>query len=178
MANSTSKKKQSWAVLKQITLIMGCVGCGYVLAVLYDFQQISEWFMLSQKSFIASKEVTLPQPKLEFYTLLPQSTPSVPAAAASTKPAIVAVTPSVNHQHQDEFVLQLASFQRRQDAERLKAALIMNGFDVQIHPVSQQNMTWYRIMLGPFSSRTDAQQMQNLIARRQRLVGIIRKLDV
>ena len=101
------------------------------------------------------------------------------AAPESPRPASpivqVVVKPSQETRHVG-YVLQLASFHRREDAERLKALLIMHGIDVQIHAILQQNVSWYRVVAGPFTSREEALQMQALVGRKQRIVGIVRKM--
>jgi cell division protein FtsN len=79
---------------------------------------------------------------------------------------------------QAPYVLQLASFTRRQDAERMKSSLAMKGFSASIVAVTQQHTHWYRVVLGPFVSRGDAQHAQSLIAHRERITGMIRKMDL
>ena len=182
MAKKITKKKHSFSVLKQCLLVSISLGCGYLISVMYDYKQLNDWFTLSSKSFVANNEIKNPQPKLEFYTLLaestaPESTQSkidkidkIDKIEKAEKPQVV--------MPRDGYLLQLASFQRREDAERLKAALMMNGFDVQIHTAVQHNVTWHRVVLGPFATRIDAQQMQSSVSQRQRITGIIRKLDV
>ncbi len=180
MANQTRKKKRSFSIVKQLLLITLSAGFGYFFSVVVDYKQLTHWFSKTKQSFVVNNEVNLPPPKLEFYTLLTKPAPAMAthsAAASPLKSAIVAVALPTASAH-DGYVVQVASFQRPQDAERLKAALIMSGFEVQVQTVAQQRVNWYRVVLGPFASRADAQQMLALVARKQRIVGIIRKMDV
>jgi cell division protein FtsN len=71
------------------------------------------------------------------------------------------------------YQIQVASFNRRADAEHLKASLVMRGFDVGIVPVNQRNMTWFRVIVGPFGSRVDADKAQAMITRVEHMKGIV-----
>ena len=121
-----------------------------------------------------------------------------PALPLPSQPMDLTVTPSVGHArailpvpllqetlvraapvlaNKEAYLLQLASFRRQQDAERMKASLIMKGFDANIAAVIQQNINWYRVIIGPYASRTDAQRAQGSLARSERIMGMIRKMD-
>ncbi|MCH9757346.1 MAG: SPOR domain-containing protein [Gammaproteobacteria bacterium] len=76
------------------------------------------------------------------------------------------------------YLLQLASFQRREDAEQMKASLIMRGLDASIKTATQQGGVWHRVVMGPFESRQTAEKIQANIAQSERISGIIRRVDV
>ncbi|WP_131781078.1 SPOR domain-containing protein [Legionella gresilensis] len=78
----------------------------------------------------------------------------------------------------EAFLIQIAAFNRRQDAEHLKAALVLRGFDVAISPILKNNVNWYRVVVGPFPSRAEAEKAQIAVARSERMKGMIRKIDV
>ena len=149
--------------------------------------------------------VVLPKPKFVFYTLLTQEkaslTPAVvptatPTATPTNAPidaleskavialdalepkAVIAPTPKPQLGPNHTYLLQLASFQRQEDAEQMKASLIMRGFDAQIKTVSQLGATWYRVVMGPFHSRQLAEKTQADMIKNQRLSGIVRRADV
>ncbi|WP_019218251.1 SPOR domain-containing protein [Legionella tunisiensis] len=96
-----------------------------------------------------------------------------PAVVTESKPVTVASTNS-----KESYLLQLASFKNKQEAERLKAALTLKGFDVHVAMSSQQQGNWFRVILGPFHSRGDAEKARMSIARSERITGMIRKMDV
>lgn len=142
-----------------------------------------------------------PKPKFEFYTLLandkaaaPQpatsgqtitaatkaaqlrAQQSVAAATATTtvalKPAevkpVMAAGPAGN------YLVQVASFKARQDAEEMKGLLILKGFSVYISPISHPTRgNWFRVVVGPYSNRNLAQQAQGTLAQREHLRGVI-----
>ena len=148
----------------------------------------------------SAKTVKLPKPKFEFYTLLTQekvplkSKPSPVAAPVVVPVAAVApvaapikipepvkeakvVAPIAATASQDAYFLQLASFQRREDAEQMKASLIMRGFDTSIKTATQQGGVWHRVVIGPFTARLAAEKIQAEIVRSEHISGIIRRMD-
>jgi cell division protein FtsN len=110
-------------------------------------------------------------PRFDFYTILPESEVKV-GEPESTKPrsprAAGAVDPkeSAKQESADEpaaatkersatgaaqFSLQVGSFQRKEDAERVKAKLVLIGLSADIHSVMVNgNEPWFRVMAGPY----------------------------
>ncbi|MBA3535993.1 MAG: SPOR domain-containing protein [Tatlockia sp.] len=152
---------------------------------------------------VAAKEPELPKPKFEFYTLLakdhsvvavapvvkpqtplaqlkPQSaaqSPATPAQSGKSVPvtdgkAVVQANPS-----KDSYLIQVAAFKNRQDAEHMKAALTLKGFDVSVVATSQTQGNWFRVIAGPFSSRATAEKAQLNLAQNERIKGMIRKME-
>ncbi|MCP0913154.1 MULTISPECIES: SPOR domain-containing protein [Legionella] len=80
--------------------------------------------------------------------------------------------------HKETYLVQIASFKNKQDAERMKAVLTLKGYDVNVVlAATPQQGNWYRVMMGPFTSRTLAEQAQVAIARSERVHGMIRKME-
>ena len=148
----------------------------------------------------ALQKAELPKPKFEFYTLLtndnrpanpvvtassPTSTMEVAVAASSIAPipiksaprAIAATASLPQAAAKGSYFVQIAAFRRRDEAERMKAKLAFKGIFVTIVSVNQPNVSWYRVSVGPFSSRTEAEKAQVAVAQAQHIVGIIRKMD-
>ena len=101
------------------------------------------------------------EPRFEFYTILPEREIRVPEhelhaqerapkkveKSASTSASAAASTSSVG----GNYILQVGSFRHLGDADKLKAGLVIKGFDVEIQTVSTNNNdTWYRVRLGPY----------------------------
>ncbi|MCY4044271.1 MAG: SPOR domain-containing protein [Cellvibrionales bacterium] len=83
------------------------------------------------------------KPDIKFYDTLKEQKVDV-----SAKPV----------QHRDEgsydFSLQAGSFRQPQDAEQLRAELILLNLETQIQKTtSNSGSTWYRVIVGPFNSR-------------------------
>lgn len=92
-----------------------------------------------------------------------------------SKPVTASANPAAHGK--ESYLLQIASFNKRPDAEHLKASLTLHGFDVIISPTAHGNVTWYRVIVGPFNSRSDAEKAQITVAKSERMKGMIRKMD-
>ena len=102
------------------------------------------------------------------------------AAVAVTNPAPVVLAekiPALIANSKESYMVQVGSFKNMQEAERMKASLVMKGFNVKIATSTQQYASWYRVIIGPFASRTQAQQAQLAFAKREHIMGMIRKMD-
>lgn len=131
----------------------------------------------------ARKPVTIPSqtPANVPQPTLPQQTTSAATPApvqhaapiAEAKPA----TP-VAASTRGSYLVQVAAFNKREEAENLKATLTLKGFDVSITTITtQQRTNWYRVMIGPFHSREEAQQAQSSLAHTEHIKGLIRRFD-
>lgn len=64
------------------------------------------------------------------------------------------------------YMLQAGSFKNYDDADRLRAKLILEGLSVQLKAVKSKNgRTWHRVMVGPFNNRSQLNQAQDTLAR-------------
>lgn len=176
---------------------------GYLTALLFDPESLGQWVSrqtasLENKKVAKKKNLPQPQeerpkPKFEFYTLLtnehqaskalptppvvnpaPAKPVSIPQTVEHKESKTVVSTKSESKEH---YVIQVASFKSRQDAERLKATLILQGFDVHLKEVIQANSHWYRVLIGPYPDRKKAENAKAVIARTEHVMGIIRKQD-
>lgn len=159
----------------------------------------------NQTGTVTAKKTEAPKPKFEFYTLLAKdSSTLVPVAkipapsAAAVQVAIqkptqapatttqlpgieTAVTesknfPTVKSTGRENYLLQVASFNKQTDAEHLKASLVLRGYDVTISPISRGQITWFRVIMGPFPSKISAEKAQNVVAQTERMHGMIRRV--
>lgn len=73
--------------------------------------------------------------------------------------------------------IQVAAFRARRDADQLKASLLLKGIDSSIQAINAQNVTWFRVTIGPFATREQAEKMQMMLSNRERVSGMIRKMD-
>lgn len=75
--------------------------------------------------------------------------------------------------NQGTFLVQVAAFKARKDAEQMKGTLTLRGYDVNIVQVSNTKGMWFRVVIGPYANRQSAQQAQTSIAKNERLKGMI-----
>ena len=75
----------------------------------------------------------------------------------------------------NNYVVQVAAFKARQDAEHMKGVLILKGFEVSISPVATPSRgVWYRVIIGPYPNRNLAQKAQLILVKTERLRGIVK----
>jgi len=101
------------------------------------------------------------RPRFEFYTVLPEMEVEVPEhelAPRASKESEPAAGPG------DLYVLQVGSFRRLAEADRLKASLALIGLEADIESVPVNGGdTWHRVRLGPY------RELDVLDATRRRL---------
>ncbi len=112
-----------------------------------------------------------PKPSFEFYTILPEMEVVIPdeeivtpePPATPHRPA-----PSENRQAARErnsggYILQMGSFRKHRDADRLKARLALIGIEAEIQRVSINNRdTYHRVRSGPYRSRSQLNSARKL----------------
>ncbi len=89
-----------------------------------------------------------PKPRFDFYKLLQESETIVPASETNTdeKP-----TPE---QASTEYILQVGSFPSAEDADKLRAQLILLNLDAHIEKVEiRKGELWHRVVVGPFDNQ-------------------------
>jgi cell division protein FtsN len=100
-----------------------------------------------------------PKPRFDFYTLLPEMEVLVPESeedvpespAKADEPASAATA----------YILQMGSFHKHEDADRLKANLALLGVEAEIQKVNINNKdTYHRVRSGPYSSRKQVDEVR------------------
>jgi cell division protein FtsN len=87
---------------------------------------------------------------------------NAPAQAKDPAPAAVAATPSAQAAASDAFVyfVQAGAFARTEEAEQQRAKLAMLGLEARITERDQAGKTIYRVRVGPYDKRTDAEAVK------------------
>jgi cell division protein FtsN len=90
-----------------------------------------------------------PKPKFDFYTILPEVETVLPEPKAAGKKTAKIEAPEAGV----VYVLQAASYGNLNDADHLRATLLLNGLEAHIEKISIQGKgDYYRVRLGPYSS--------------------------
>lgn len=84
--------------------------------------------------------------------------------------------PTTSQQPKGAYLVQVASFKARQDAEQMKGMLILKGFDVNVVPVTQAQGNWFRVVVGPYPNKALAQKAQMNLAKTEHLNGMVRSV--
>ncbi|MFW6092949.1 MAG: SPOR domain-containing protein [Pseudomonadota bacterium] len=66
----------------------------------------------------------------------------------------------------ETIVLQAASFRSEDDAERLRAALLLMDLPAATQTISLANGRWYRVTVGPFDRRVEAERAMTRLRER------------
>ena len=109
-----------------------------------------EWLQETADGALAQKRDT-PKPAVEFKfdeKLRSQEIIANPDAYAS------AADPSLDAQM--EYLIQAASFQQRNDADTLRAELLLSGLPATTNAVRVGDKPWYRVTVGPFPSNVES----------------------
>lgn len=114
-------------------------------------------------------EPTMPKPKLDFYTVLPEVETVLPDRGARAKP-----TKAERSEDGARYILQAGSFANYDDADQLKARLALQGLQAQIQKVTIEGKgEYHRVRLGPYDKLEDldavSQQLSKLGIRVLRL---------
>lgn len=112
------------------------------------------------------------KPRFDFYAVLPKMEVIVPKGEEDTPPTRregKEAEPSgdLSHRHDERYLLQAGSFRTADDADRRRAELILQGYDVQIQAVElDSGSNWHRVMVGPFDNKNTLHRAQDQLARR------------
>lgn len=172
--NSPAKSRPQSQVPGWVWLFTGIV-TGIFLCFLAFLADITPEKQAAKTSAAAKKTTTQEDPqnttRFDFYTLLPEREVIVPEEQASSN----------NNQPQQEiiYMLQAGSFKNADDADRLRAKLILLGLDTKVEAVSGKgNGTWHRVQVGPFKSRSKLSATRNtLIAEGIETLLLKRKVE-
>ena len=99
------------------------------------------------------------KPSYEFYKLLENQTVEVPEVEEYHS------TPK-DAEDKYQYLLQVGSFRTADDAERLRASLLLEGMDAYQKKADINGSTWHRGYVGPFTDRSKLNKAQDLLVAR------------
>lgn len=105
------------------------------------------------------------KPRYDFFTVLPEMEVVVPDQELSRK---AKPTPDTTPgDSQDNYILQVGSFQSSADAEQMKARLALLGSVANVQTVTVNGKTWHRVRIGPYQGARKADEMRRLLSDNQ-----------
>jgi len=123
----------------------------------------------------------VPKPEFQFYTILPEMEVVIPdeeiLPPKSTRPQPVpAEEKSSPTASREAYILQMGSFRKFVDADRMKARLALIGIEAEIQKVSINNKdTYHRVRSGPYTSQSQLNRMRSL-AKENNISTLVIKL--
>lgn len=107
---------------------------------------------------VAAVPTPAPSPKYEFYELLPEQDITVDVDPAELpKPR--------SESDQPRYLLQAGSFRQAEDADRRRAELLLLGLEPKVEETNGNNGRWFRVVVGPFESRSAMAKARSLTAQ-------------
>ncbi len=120
-----------------------------------------------------------PKPRFDFYTVLPEMEVVVPEPEptprqeAPKKPDSTNSTPVAAG---NAYMLQIGSFRKYGDADRMKASLALLGIQAEIQKVTINNKdTYHRVRSGPYHSNQQVNQVRAQL-RKNKINSLLIKL--
>jgi cell division protein FtsN len=107
-------------------------------------------------------------PRFEFYTLLPELEVEIPESEIK----ILKSEEKRGLAKPGNYVLQVGSFRKYEDADRLKAELAMLGIQSTIENAKLDEVSWNRVKIGPYSSMTAVDEVRKEL-RKQHIDAIV-----
>ena len=93
------------------------------------------------------------------FSSLEDSKSSKPQGAVESKPGSATSTTSTTPNR--GYLMQCGAFRSAEQAESMKLRLSMQGSGAQVQRGNTASGTWYKVLLGPFASRADAERQLN-----------------
>jgi cell division protein FtsN len=122
----------------------------------------------------ARAEVPPPKPRFDFYNMLPEMEVVVPDDALDDEPATVTRSPSTVRAN---YLVQVGSFRRTEDADRLKAQLALLGFESRVVAAKiNAHETRYRVRSGPYAGKDALNRARERLADNG-FRGIVIRID-
>lgn len=173
--SQASRRKSESRVPAWVWLFTGTVLGAFIMFLV----RLSEINPSTQNEPVAvekTKEAKPKQsPRFDFYDLLKETQVTVPEPtqediARQKKTSKAATEPT-------EFILQVASFKTAQDAERLRAELILLNLKATTEEAKIRNgETWHRVLVGPFTSHSKlAKARDTLLSNKHEALVLKRK---
>jgi cell division protein FtsN len=107
---------------------------------------------------VAAAPAPTPSPKYEFYELLPEQEITVDVDPAELpRPR--------SQSDQPRYLLQAGSFRQAEDADRRRAELLLLGLEPRVEETTGSTGRWYRVVIGPFESRSAMARARSLTAQ-------------
>lgn len=181
-----SKKKSRGSSSCSIWFFGGAVAGAFVMGLLWlklggDLGNAPVPGVTKPKPSIAKAKNDAPKPTFEFYTILPEMEVVIPDeelvspdATEGTETKNETPTPAVKAG--EDYILQMGSFRRFEDADRMKAKLALIGIEADIQKVSINNRdTYHRVRSGPYHSQRELNAARHL-AKQNNIASLVIKL--
>ena len=112
--------------------------------------------------------------RYSFYEMLPNFEVVVPEREAAVRPD-APTAPAV--ERTGSYVLQVGSYRKFEEADRVRAQLALQGIESKVQRVSVDNDTWHRVRVGPITDLTELNRVRSRLKEAEMDVLVIRVGD-
>lgn len=112
--------------------------------------------------------------RYSFYEMLPNFEVVVPEREAAVRPD-APTAPAV--ERAGSYVLQVGSYRKFEEADRVRAQLALQGIESKVQRVSVDNDTWHRVRVGPITDLTELNRVRSRLKEAEMDVLVIRVGD-
>lgn len=160
-SKSSSGGKRGGSMFAGI-LIGFILGIGTSLGVAWYINKMPSPFVSHEQASQNPAPIPTPQtsaapsdikPKFDFYKILPGQESSAPRASAA------ASVPAPSAPVMESYYLQAGAFQKKDEADNMKAKLAMVGLESEIQ--TGQGEAKYRVRIGPYQNAQDLKKAQD-----------------
>lgn len=144
--------------LRLIITLLLVIGFGYFL---WSISQHSEENADTQPEQQAPVKATAPNSE--------KPLPELPKDEYNYPTQLEQNTVEIDRQEQQKsekpYLMQCGSFRKQQQADSMRAKLALQGLEAQVRPSDGKNGRWYRVILGPYDYKRDAETDRHVIQR-------------
>ncbi|MGE0030732.1 MAG: SPOR domain-containing protein [Steroidobacteraceae bacterium] len=112
--------------------------------------------------------------RYSFYEMLPNFEVVVPEREAAVRPD-APTAPAV--ERTGSYVLQVGSYRKFEEADRVRAQLALQGIESKVQRVSVDNDTWHRVRVGPVTDLRELNRVRDRLREADMDVLVIRVGD-
>lgn len=114
-----------------------------------------------------------PADRYDFYEMLPNFEVVVPEREA----AVRRDQPAVPVERAGSYVLQVGSYRKFEEADRVRAQLALQGIESKVQRVSVDNDTWHRVRVGPITDLAELNRVRDRLREADMDLLVIRVGD-
>jgi cell division protein FtsN len=164
--SSSRRKNQSSGLWIVAVLLTGLFVAGlFYLKQQNDHSPKTEVTVATKEPAKLSSKAATQTTHFDFYTILPKSQTAAPQTMVNRATSTTISNKSNASATKLIYILQLGEFKEYSAADELKAEIVLQGYEVNITPNKKNALTLYRVWLGPYQTREQAQQQQkNLLS--------------
>ena len=101
------------------------------------------------------------KPRYDFYRLLKENQAPVPAKTESPGNTNPPIASNVD----GSFILQVASYKTPEDADQLRAKLLLLNLDAKVETVTLRNAdVWHRVLIGPIKGHAELTKARTILS--------------